>query len=68
MSVPAIERLLTSEGRYLFPKWVAAKIASYSFDGVRYSAKISDDFDFPGVISLEESIKANKAKLSMYLM
>jgi len=61
-----ITKILNDEGRYLFPKMIDAPIDGFDLDDGRYSVTFPDDFEFPEVVTLEQSIENNRKLLSSY--
>lgn len=57
---------LSNEGSYLFPIMVGAPVKSMNLEDGLYSIIIEDDFEFPEVVTLEQSIENNRKLLSSY--
>ena len=65
--VSYISRRLTDKGSYLFPVMAEAPVKTLSFDEKgNYSLVVADDFEFPEVVTLEQSIENNRRILSNY--
>jgi hypothetical protein len=65
--VSYISRRLTDKGNYLFPVMAEASVKTLSFDGKgKYSLVVADDFEFPEVVTLEQSIENNRKFLATY--
>lgn len=62
-SAEEIMRMLTDEGRYLYPCWFDAEIDSYTYKNGKFSVEFSEGVEFPAVTTLEQSIERNKNKL-----
>jgi hypothetical protein len=61
-----IGRGLTDRGNYLYPVMVDVPVKTLSYDGDHYSVVIEDEFLFPEVVTLEQSIENNIKLLSAY--
>ena len=55
--------MLTEEGRYRYPSIVSVEIAALTCVNNEYRIEIPADFEFPSVLTLEQSIQTNKKLL-----
>jgi hypothetical protein len=65
-SADTIKRMFTEQGKYLWPKVINVQIKSFEYSNGKYSATFEDDFEFPEVETLEQSIQRTKKILQGY--